>query len=54
MNNNNKIAYSVLQGVAGLLIGQWQAGGGILNARCEVTWQRGGQWQTGGVLDTRH
>jgi len=41
----------MLWGVAGLLIGQWQAGGGILNARCEVTWQRGGQWQTGGILD---
>ena len=35
----------MLWGIAGLLIGQWQVGGGILNARCEVA--EGGQWQTG-------
>ena len=27
--------------------------GRILNARCEMMWQRGGQWQTGGILDTQ-
>jgi hypothetical protein len=37
----------------GLLIGQWQAGGRVLNARCEMMWQRGGRWQTRGVLDAR-
>ena len=34
MNSNNKIAYGVLRGVVGFLIGQWEAVGGILNARC--------------------
>ena len=43
----------MLWGIVGLLIGQWQVGGGVLNARYWVTWQRGGQWQTGGILDAQ-
>jgi len=47
----------VWRGIAGLLIGQWQAvaGGGMHphNARCQVMWQKGGWSQTGGVLNAR-
>ena len=33
--------------------GQWQTGGGVFDAQCQVTWQRGGRWQTKGVLNAR-
>ena len=33
--------------------GQWQTGGGVFDAQCQVTWQRGGQWQTKDVLNAR-
>jgi len=33
--------------------GQWQTGGGVFDAQRQVTWQRGGRWQTKDVLDAR-
>jgi len=33
--------------------GQWQTGGGVFNAQRQVSWQRGGRWQTKDVLDAR-
>ena len=33
--------------------GQWQTGGGVFDAQRQVTWQRGGRWQTKGILDAR-
>ena len=52
MENRGHPRRSMLGDVAKRRVrGQWQTGGGVFDTQCQVTWQRGGRWQTKDVLD---